>query len=451
MRTVGICLIVNSLLAGFIPPCNASLDLPVTEHILSNGMKVIALERPQSPVITFALYYPVGSVDESPGKRGMAHYCEHMMFKSTKNLEGESYARLLGAVGGGHSNANTSTDRTCYHETVPPDRLELVIRLEAERMANLQPTPEEAASELDVVLEELRQSYLDDPDGRLRFELYDRAFTVHPYKTITIGRLDDLKTITYDDLMAFQKKYYAPCNATAVIVGQFKTEELLDLMERFFGVIPAGEKITRVFPPEPEQTEERRFELNMPVRSPLYLAGYKAPAASHPDALALEVLTTILSHGGSTPFGKLSQGTDPVAMQVYAYCHQSLEPDLLIIGGLPLPGVPVEEMEKRIQDIIRNVVDHGVTSDQLQIARTQMLTREIYGMESSTGLAFSLGEAEMVGSWRDALNLEDRLNAITPDQLQAVASRYLIPSNRTVGIVRDDTGHAAPPDENQPE
>nr|HPQ40014.1 insulinase family protein [bacterium] len=166
------------VLVCLAPAVRAGLNLPVSEHYLSNGMKVLSVEKPESPVVAFALYYRVGSVDETPGKTGMAHYCEHMMFKSTDHLEGESFARIMGTIGGGHSNANTSFDRTCYHETVSPDRLELVIRLEAERMAHLNPTRTEAASELDVVKEELRLNYLDNPTGRMRFELYQHAFDV---------------------------------------------------------------------------------------------------------------------------------------------------------------------------------------------------------------------------------------------------------------------------------
>ena len=145
---------------------SAEFDLPVVEHTLSNGMKVISVERQDSPVVAFALYYRVGSVDEKPGKTGLAHFCEHMMFKSTTHLQGESFARLMATIGGGHSNANTSFDRTCYHQTVAPDRLEFVIRLEAERMANLSPTHEETLAELEVVKEELRLNYLDNPQDR---------------------------------------------------------------------------------------------------------------------------------------------------------------------------------------------------------------------------------------------------------------------------------------------
>ena len=414
----------------------SKIELPVTEHELDNGMKVIALERPNVPVVAFAIYYRVGSIDEQPGKTGIAHYCEHMMFKSTKSLESESFARLMGAVGGGHSNANTSHDRTCYHETVPPDRLELVIRLEAERMANLQPGREEAAKELDVVKEELRLNYMDDPMGRLRFELFQKAFDVHPYKTITIGNFDDVKSITYEDLMSFQRKFYTPSNAFAVVVGNFKTDEMLELMNRFFGQIPPGDPVIRNFPEEPTQTEEKRFMLEMPVRYPIYMAGYKVPAAQNPDNLTLRVLSTILSRGGSSPMGQLAQGIAPVAMQSYCWCDQSLDPRIMMFMGIPLPGIEPEMLEERIQSILDEVIEKGVTQEELDRAKVQILSGEIYSMQSSMGIAMSLGEAEIVESWKDALTLEDQLNEITPAMIQKAAGTYLIPTRRTVGIVK---------------
>jgi len=424
----------------------AAVNLSVQEHMLSNGLKILFVEQEESPVVSFALYYRVGSIDETPGKTGIAHYCEHMMFKSTENLGGESFARLLGAVGGGHSNANTSFDRTCYHETVPVDRLELVIRLEAERMANLQPTREEAGKELEVVQEELRLNYLDDPNGRLRFELFRNAFDIHPYKIIPIGKLDDVQSITYEDLMNFQRKYYVPNNAVAIIVGHFNKAETLKMMEMFFGVIPKGNDIYREFPVEPVQTTERRFTLDLPVQRSMLMMGYKVPSASHPDNLAVRVLSTALSHGGSSPLGQLSQGADPVSMYAYAYCRSSLDPGLMVIGGMPLPGKSPQILENRINEEIKKIIKNGITQDKLGTAKAQIRAQNIYAMQSSMGIAFNLGEAEMVGSWKDALQLENRLDEITPEKIQSVAQQYLKPQNRTIGTIASEKPIGKPMD-----
>ncbi|MBN1357085.1 insulinase family protein [bacterium] len=436
MRTNGYCLLF-CLLRLMIGVQVIAIDLPVTEHALPNGMKILAVEQSNAPVVSFALYYRVGSIDETPGKTGMAHYCEHMMFKTTRNLEGETFARLLGAVGGGHSNANTSMDRTCYHETVPPDRLELVIRLEAERMEHLQPTREEAARELEVVQEELRLNYIDTPRGLLRYELYQHAFDIHPYKTITIGRLEDVQSFTYEDLMDFQKKFYVPNNAVAVVVGNFQTPYLLDLMSEHFGSILPGRLPGRDYPEEPIQTIERRFVLDMPVQRELYMSGYKIPTGDHPDNLALRVLCAILSRGGSSPLGLLSQGSDPVAMYAYAYCRASRDPELLIIGAMPLPGIDIGTLEDRIDSELGKIRESGVTQEQLDTARIQLLAQDVYEMQSSMSIAFKLGEAQMVGSWRDALDLEDRLNELTPERIKEVTERYIIPASRTVGMVKN--------------
>lgn len=438
--------IVVSLIAVLALSCSAALDLPVTEHVLSNGMEVLALEQPDAPVVSFALYYRVGSIDEVPGKTGIAHYVEHMMFKSTDNLEGEAFAKLMGTIGGGISNANTSYDRTCYHETVSADRLEFVIRLEAERMGHLNPSREEAASELEVVKEELRNGYIDNPSGILRFELYQQAYDVHPYKTITIGHLADVDSITWDDLMAFQRNYYAPSNAFAVVVGNFKTEQLMDLLETHFGKIPAGDPVVRRFPTEPKQTAERRFELDVPVQRTLYWAGYHVPEAAHPDNLTLQVLATILSRGGSSPLGQLSQGENPVAMYAYAWCRGLLDPGLLIFNGMTLPGVAPEILERRIDNEIEKIQTHGVTAEQLETAKTQLLAQETYDMQSSMGIAMKLGEAEIVSTWKDGINLENRLESITPADVQAAAVKYLVKDNRTVGIARAEQDAFTPED-----
>ncbi len=430
------CLLIATLLLAGLPPGSATVDLNVDEHMLQNGMHVLTVERHSVPVVSFAIYYRAGSIDDPPGKKGMAHYCEHMLFKSTKNLEGESYAKLVGAVGGGHSNANTTTDRTCYHATIPPDRLELIIRLEAERMANLEPSREEAATELEVVKEELRQGYMDDPMGRLRRLFHENLFTIHPYGVLTIGLLDDLSTITYDDLMAFYHRFYTPANAIAVIVGDFDTDAAVALMERFFGSIPAGERNPRLYPAEPQQTQERRTVLELPVQQSVYYAGYQAVSGTHPDALAIELLTVALSRGGSSPLGQLSQGTDPVAMYAAAYFRGLLEPYPIIVTGAPLPGISMGSLEARIDSELESIARSGLTEVQFRKARAQLEAAEIYELQSSLGVAIGLGEAEMTGAWRDAITRADRLATVTREDVCRVAKEYLRDDRRTVAILQ---------------
>lgn len=424
------------LLLACFPARSATIDLNVGEHMLKNGMHVLTVERHSVPVVSFALYYRAGSIDDPPGKKGMAHYCEHMLFKSTKNLEGESYAKLVGAIGGGHSNANTTTDRTCYHATIPPDRLELIVRLESERMTNLEPTREEAATELEVVKEELRQGYIDDPMGRLRRLFHENLFTVHPYGVLTIGLLDDLSTITYDDLMAFYHQFYTPANAIAVIVGDFNTTSAVALMERFFGSIPAGERNARRYPAEPEHTQERRAILELPVQQSIYYAGYQAPSGTHPDALAIELLTVALSRGGSSPLGQLSQGPDPVAMYAAAYFRGLLEPYPIIITGAPLPGISTDTLEARIDSELESIARNGLTDEQFRKARAQLEAADIYELQSSLGVATGLGESAMTGTWQDAITRADRLATVTREDVCRVAREYLRGDRRTVAILK---------------
>ncbi|MCD4653794.1 insulinase family protein [bacterium] len=436
-RSIISVLVIFVLIQGVFPVM-ATLELPVTEHTLSNGMEVLAVERPDAPVVALALYYRVGSVDEVPGKTGIAHYCEHMMFKSTEHLKGEAFAKLMGTIGGGFSNANTSFDRTCYHESVSPDRLEFVIRLEAERMGHLNPGRKEAASELEVIQEELRNGYVDNPSGRLRFELYQKAYDVHPYKTITIGHLADLKTFSWDDLMAFQRRFYVPSNAVAVFVGNFKTSVLLELLETHFGSLPAGDPVVRRFSTEPSHESERHFELDIQVQRSMVWAGYHIPGAANRDNLTLQVLGTILSRGGSSPLGRLAQGENPVAMYAHAWSRASLEPGLFILNGMTLPGIAPEVLLRRIDEEILKIQAEGVTESQLETARTQLLAQETFNMQSCMGIAKRLGEAEMVSTWHDAVNLADHLASITIEEVKIVAGKYLVSGNRTIGFARAD-------------
>jgi zinc protease len=412
-----------------------AMDLPVTEHVLSNGMKILAAERHSAPAVTLAIYYRAGSIDESPHQRGMAHYMEHMMFKSTKYLQSESFARLVGAVGGGDTNASTTSDRTEYHATAPPDRLELLIRLEAERMANLQPSRPEAASELEVVCEELRHNYIDNPEGRFRFEFFKHAYLNHPYGVPTIGTLEDLKSITYENMIDFYHRFYAPNRAVAVVAGDFKTSEMLHLMEQFFGVIPKGPDYQRTYPEDSGQTSERRFELKLPVRQASYMSGYKIPDASDPDIPALWVLSAVLSYGQSSPIGKLSKGDEPVAQYAYAYCQKLISSGLFVISGLPLPGMEVEKLEHRIDEIIQKIQTDGASEQDISRAKSIMLSREIYDMQSSLGIASKLGESEMTSSWKDAAQIETILEKVSLADVQRAAQKYLRVENRTVGIL----------------
>lgn len=425
-----------SVLLWLACSASAKFAIPVTEHYLSNGMKVLAVERTDSPVVAFALYYRVGSIDEKPGKTGIAHFCEHMLFKSTKNLQGEAFARLMATIGGGHSNANTSFDRTCYHQTVAPDRLEFVIRLEAERMANLCPSPEETLSELEVVKEELRKSYVDNPQGRMRFLLHRNAYEIHPYKTLTIGRLEDVETITRDDLMAFYRAYYTPNNAVAVVAGHFKTADLLRLMETHFGAIRPGPALVRSYPSEPPQTAEKHFELEMPVQRSMVWIGYHVPPVTHPDNLPIRLLAAVLARGGSSPFGQIAQGRNPAAMSVSAWCRLSLDPGLFTIAGLTLPGVSPEILIDRIDSVIADIIQNGISEAQLLTARTQLLAADVYEMQSCMGIAMFLGEYEMVSSWQDGIQLSDTLAPVTPDRIRDVAEKYLVKDNRTIGVAR---------------
>ena len=332
----------------------ASLRDQVFEAVLSNGLKVILMENHKAPLITFHVWYRVGSRNEAWEKTGMSHMLEHMMFKGTEKFGPEEYSRII-QENGGNSNAFTSRDYTAYFATLNSDRVQVVMDLESDRMQNLVLREEDFKTERMVVMEERRLRTEDNPISYLHEQLEATAFQIQPYHWPIIGWMEDLARLTLEDLKVHYKTYYNPVNAFLVVVGDFKKEDLLPKIEKAFGSIRKGADPDQKKALEPEQTGERRVNLKKEAQLPYLAMGYRVPNLREPDSYALEVMATILSEGKSS---RLHQNLVREKRLVFSadadYSLLSRDPSLFYLTANPLPGKDVAEIEKALDQEVES-------------------------------------------------------------------------------------------------
>jgi zinc protease len=277
----------------FMPPSEAGLQEQVFETVLPNGLKVILLENHKAPLVTFQVWYRVGSRNEPWGKTGISHVLEHMMFKGTQKIGPEEFSRIV-QENGGNDNAFTSRDYTAYFQNLSSDRIQVSLDLESDRMQNLLLREEDFRTERMVVMEERRLRTEDHPTGVLVEQLQASAFQVHPYRWPIIGWMEDLKRLTLDDLKEYYKTYYNPSNAFLVVVGDFKKEELLPRIEKAFGSHSKGVVPNQERDKETSQMGERRIFVKKEAQLPTILMAYHVPNLRDQDSYVLEVIATLL-------------------------------------------------------------------------------------------------------------------------------------------------------------
>jgi len=424
------------------------LTLPVQEHRLANGLRVVTLEDHSAPVAIVQVWYHVGSKDEIPGKTGLAHLLEHMMFKGTAAHGPGEFSRLV-ARGGGDDNAFTSRDYTAYFEKFAADRLELGLRLEAERMRGLRLDPDEFDRERAVVKEERRMRTEDDPQAALVEQVQAAAFVAHPYRNPVIGWMDDLDRVTVADLKAFYDHYYQPGNATLVLVGDFATATVLRQAEAAFGPIPGGAPLPARGFSEPAQRGERGVELRREAKLPFLYAAYHAPTLDHPDGHALEVAAQILAGGKSARLYRSLVQEHQVALYAGAgYDGDAEDPALFTFYGALQPGHTADEWHTLLAAELRRLAEEPVTERELAKAKNQIEAAFVFAQDSVFYLAMTLGRLYTTG--RTVANLDDylpRIRAVTATDVQRVTKTYFQPSNRTEGILIPqpaDAGKAPP-------
>ena len=429
----GFSLVVLFLL--FLTTPGFGQDMMVTETILPNGLKVLLKEEHKSPVVTFQVWYRVGARNERLGKTGMSHLLEHMMFKGSKKYGPKQFSRTV-QRNGGNDNAFTSKDYTAYFENFAADRLETAMDLESDRMQNLLLDPKEFLSERDVVKEERRMRYEDDPTSTMFEQMMATAFAAHPYQWPVIGWMADLGNLTRDDLYDHYRTYYAPNNATIVVVGDFDPKKVLPLVQKYFGSIPRGPAVPKVGAVEPKQLGEKRVVVKREAELPAIYAGYKVPTITSPDAHALNVLQGILSSGKSSRLYKSLVYDKQIALYAGGdYDDLSADPNLFYVYAGVMPGKAVDDVEKAIYAEIERFKSEPVMDEELQKAKNQAEASFIMAQDSVFYQAMQLGQFETVAEWRLLGKYLDGIRAVTKDDVQRVAKQYFTDENRTVGIL----------------
>lgn len=419
----------------YTPPSEAGLRQKVSEHVLSNGLKAILLENHKAPVVTFQVWYRVGSRNEQWGKTGMSHMLEHMMFKGTKKCGPEEFSRIV-QENGGNENAFTSADYTAYFENLSGDRIHVSLDLESDRMHNLVLREDDFGTERMVVMEERRMRTEDNPQSYLMEQLEATAFQLQPYHWPTVGWMENIKNLTLADLKSYYRTYYNPVNAFLVVVGDFSKKELLAKIEKAFGSAPPGVKPDQEKAIDPPQQGERRIFLKRQAQLPYILMGYHVPNLRNRDSYVLEVIATILSGGRSSRFYRdLLREKHLVLDADASNSLLSKDPGLFLISSEPLPKKSTAEVEKAIDEEIRRLQTEPVGERELQKAKNLLAASFISSQDSLFFQAMLLAQYEIAQDWRTIDQYLPALGKVTSQDILRVAKEYLVPDNRTVGIL----------------
>ena len=414
-----------------------------SEYTLPNGLKILLKEIHTAPLISSWVWYRVGSRDEPSGRTGVSHWVEHMQFKGTPQFPASNLDRDI-SRDGGIWNAFTFMDWTAYLETMPADKIDLGLRLEADRMTNSLYDEKELASERTVVISE-REGNENEPLFQLSEAVQQAAFRVHPYHHEVIGDLVDLKSMSREDLYQHYRTYYVPNNAVVGVAGDFKTSEMLKRIRELFEPIPAGCVPSRLARPEPVSKGEHRLTVEGPGETTFLDISYHAPSGNDPDFFPLTVLDSLLSGpSGLSIFGGggLSNKTSrlyralidkELAVSVNGSTITTLDPYLYSITIIVHPDRKPEEVLSALDDEVKHIQDEPVSAEEISRAIKQARALFAYHSENITSQAAWLGHAEMFSTYNWFLTYLDNLAKVTPSDIQKTAQKYLREQNRVVG------------------
>ena len=408
----------------------------VNEYAFDNGLKLIVKEDHRAPIAVTQVWYKVGSSYEYNGITGISHQLEHMMFKGTENLKPNEFSRII-AANGGRENAFTGKDYTAYFQTMEADRVEVSFRLEAERMRKLVIDEAELLKEKEFVAEERRMRTDDSPTALTREVFNATAFTNSPYHHPIIGWMSDINHYTADDLRQWYQKWYAPNNATVVVVGDVEPEAVYKLAQQYFGPLKAEE--TAVVKPQIEvkQSGKRTVELQAPAKLPYTMMGWKVPVVKTAEVdwepYALEMLAGILDGSASSRFTKDLVRDSEIAANIGAgYSLFSRLDDLFLVAGTPSEGHSVEELQQAVMDEIKLLQTELVSEEELQRIKTQVVANAVYERDSVFYQAMQIGMLETVGlPWQLADDYVENIQAVTAQQVQEVAKKYFVDTRLT--------------------
>ncbi|HQR50607.1 MAG TPA: pitrilysin family protein [Methylophilaceae bacterium] len=413
-------------------------------------MKIVVQEDHRSPVVVSQVWYRAGSIDEFNGTTGVAHVLEHMMFKGTRKVPAGQFSRIVAAAGG-RENAFTSRDYTVYFQQLEKSRLELSMKLEADRMANLNMSDAEFAKEIQVVMEERRWRTDDKPQAQVGEQLMSATFQTHPYGRPVIGWMNDLEHMKAQDARDWYKRWYAPNNATLVVVGDVDPKQVFRLAQKYFGPLKAQKLPERKPQAEPEQRGERRLVVKAPAKLPYLAMAYHAPSLRDTkndwEPYALEILAGVLDGNAASRLNRDLVRRDRIAVDVsVGYDAVNRGPALFEFDGTPSEGTSVQDLEIAIRGQIEQLKQDGISEEELQRVKAQVIAADVYQRDSMFYQAMQIGMLEGTGlSWRDLDDYPRRLQAVTAEQVQAAARKYLVDDTLTVAVLDPQ-----PIDENAP-
>jgi zinc protease len=413
---------------------------------LDNGLQVVVIPDHRTPVVTEMIWYKVGSADETPGKSGLAHFLEHLMFKGTAEHPAGEFSQTVLRVGG-NENAFTSTDYTGYFQRVPRDQLGRMMEFEADRMTGLILKDENVLPERDVVLEEFNMRVANNPDARLTEQIMAALYLNHPYGRPVIGWRQEIEKLDREDALAFYKRFYAPNNAILIVAGDVDANDIRPMVEKNFANIPAQPAIPakRIRPQEPTPAAPRTVTLSDPrVEQPGLRRYYLVPSASTAaagESPALDVLAQLMGGGANSYLYRALVIDRQLAISAGAgYQGTALDPSQFSISVTPKPGVEFSQIEEAIDKVIADIAQNPARAEDLERVKTQLIAEAIYAQDNQATLARWYGGALTTGlSIDDIRSWPDRIRAVTADQVREAAAKWLDKKRSVTGYLIKDS------------
>jgi zinc protease len=424
----------------------------VSEFVLPNGLQVVVIPDRRAPVVTHMLWYKVGSADEEPGKSGIAHFFEHLMFKGTERHPQGAFSAAIAEIGG-EENAFTSYDYTAYYQQVAPEALETMMEFEADRMRGLILTDEVIGPEREVILEERRSRVENEPGAILGEEIDATLYQNHPYRMPVIGWMHEIEKLNRADAIAFYDRYYAPNNAVLVVAGDVEADTVRLLAEKTYGKVPRGPDLPpRIRPTEPEQNTRRTVSLSDPrVSRPSFRKAWVVPSYSSAgpgEPEALDLLSEVLGGGIRSRIHQELVVKQGIAASAGAYYEgNALDATSFTVYGSPRGAARLEDVERAVGAEVAKVVASGVTAAELDKAKKRYVKSMIFARDSQSGMARIYGSTLTTGGTvQDIASWTGRIEAVTPEQVQAVARKYLAEERSVAGYLLPAPGAPAQAD-----
>jgi len=430
--------------AGAIAPVAASAP-KITDFTLPNGLQVVVIPDHRAPVVTHMIWYKVGSADETAGKSGLAHFLEHLMFKGTAKNPSGRFSQVVATIGG-QENAFTSSDYTGYFQRVPREQLKAMMEFEADRMTGLELSDEVVRPELLVVLEEQNMRVANNPGARLGEQMEAALYLNHPYGRPVIGWRHEIEQLDRAGALDFYRRFYTPNNAILVVAGDVTPDEVRTLAEETYGKVPRVAEIKpRIRPQEPVQEAPRTVTLADPrVTQPSVSRYYLVPSSTTArpgESEALDVLAHILGRGSNSRLYQALVVDKGLAVNAGAsYDGTAVDATRLSVYGTPKPGTSLPQLEAAIDAVLAEVIENGVTADELERAKNRMIADAVYANDNQRMMAQWYGSALATGATVDQVRTwPDRMRAVNADAVRDAARRWLDKRRSVTGYLIKDT------------